>query len=217
MTAAAALALSLTCAPQVSPDVLLSVARTESAWNPLAIHDNQTEEAIAPATRSDAVRTAKALIAAGHRPDLGLLQINATNLARTGLTVETAFDACASMRAGAQILVEGYRGGAATAEQQVAILRALSEYNTGSPVAGLGTYAHAVLAAAHEVIPALRLAGVQPYDAPSPPPSDPAKAADAQSQKQNPSGWDVAADARKERAGRQSSSLLTFTHRETGK
>jgi len=166
LTASAALALALACAPRVAPDVLLSVAYAESHWRTLAIHDNVTGEAFAPTSKQDAEQIASGLILEGHNPDLGLLQINAANLSRTGLTVTTAFDPCASMHAGAQVLLEDYSGGATSAEQQAAILRALSAYNTGSPVAGLRTYVPFALASARKVIPALRLPGVMPYTPP---------------------------------------------------
>lgn len=167
LTASAALALALACAPRVAPDVLLSVAYAESHWHTLAIHDNVTGDSFAPTSKQQAEQIASRLIAEGHNPDLGLLQINAANLARTGLTIVTAFDPCASMHAGAQVLLENYSGGATSGEQQTAILRALSAYNTGSAVAGLHAYAPLVLAAAQKVIPALRLPGVALYAAPA--------------------------------------------------
>jgi type IV secretion system protein VirB1 len=188
LTTSAALALALACAPRVAPDVLLSVAYAESHWRTLAIHDNVTGEAFAPTRKQEAAQIASRLIAEGHNPDLGLLQINAANLLRTGLTVATAFDPCASMRAGAQVLLEDYSGGATSAEQQAAILHALSAYNTGSLVAGLHAYAPLVLAAAQKVIPALRVPGIASYAAPAAAtPSPPARSCE-------PNQWHYSAD-----------------------
>src|SRR5579863_8935481 len=104
-----ALAMAVACSPRVgssqpavSADVLISVASTESDLDPLAIHDNATGAVLHPETMGDAIALAYRLIAANHRPDLGLMQINSpTNLGRTGLTVESAFDPCASIGAGA--------------------------------------------------------------------------------------------------------------------
>jgi hypothetical protein len=141
--------------------------REEPRWNMLAIHDNVTEKAYRPEGKQEAKQIASRLIVEGHYPDLGLLQINAANLSRTGLAIATAFDPCASMRAGAQVLLEHYGGGSTSAEQQAAIFHALSAYNTGSPVAGLQTNAPVVLATAQKVIPALRLSGVAPYMPPA--------------------------------------------------
>lgn len=163
-----ALATAIACTPQagpaqpaVSPDVLISVAYTESGLDPLAIHDDATGAVLHPQTTADAIAVARRLIEAGHRADFGLMQISSpTNLQRTGLTVESAFDPCASIRAGAQILLDGYQDGATTAEKRAAILRALSAYNTGNGLAGLTTYAPAVLASARKIIPAFAAMGL---------------------------------------------------------
>jgi type IV secretion system protein VirB1 len=137
LSVSTALPLALACAPRVAPDVLLSVAYAESHWRVLEIHDNVTGDAFEPRSKQEAAQIASRLISEGANPDLGLLQINAANLSRTGLTVATAFEPCASMRAGAQVLLEGYSGGSTSVEQQAAIRRALSAYNTGSQTAGL--------------------------------------------------------------------------------
>jgi soluble lytic murein transglycosylase-like protein len=168
LTIGNALAIALACGPKVgpaqpsvSPDVLISVAYTESGLDPLAIHDNATGAVLHPGTRGDAIALADQLIASSHRPDLGLMQINSpVNLKRTGLTVETAFDPCASIRAGAQLLLDDYQDGATSREKQVAILRALSAYNTGSSTAGLTTYVPSVLASARKVIPSFAILGL---------------------------------------------------------
>jgi len=64
----------------------------------------------------------------------------------------------------AQVLVEDYTGSTTSAEQQAAILRALSAYNPGSAVAGLRTCVPPALASARKVIPRLRPA-LWPYTA----------------------------------------------------
>jgi hypothetical protein len=69
--------------PAVSPDVAMSVAYTESALDPLAIHDNATGAIFHPATKG---ALTDRLMTATHRPDLGLKQINCpANLAPTRL------------------------------------------------------------------------------------------------------------------------------------
>jgi type IV secretion system protein VirB1 len=98
------------------------------------------------------------------------MQINSpANLKRTGLTVESAFDPCASIRAGAQILLDDYQDGATTREKQIAVLRALSAYDTGSTTAGLTTYVPSVLASARKVIPDLATLGLAPETGAKPP------------------------------------------------
>lgn len=191
-----ALAVALACIPQaapgrlaVSPDVILSVARTESGFDPLAIHDNATGAALHPAMLDEAVAVARRLIADGHRPDLGFAQINASNLGWTGLTVRTAFDPCASIQAEAKVLLAAYAGGTTDAARQAALLRALSAYNTGSPTAGAG-YVQEVLASARKIIPALRLAGVGPYAPPAAVSVSPAPSVGPRDPNEPPA-WDV--------------------------
>jgi hypothetical protein len=65
------------------------------------------------------------------------MQINSANLARLGLTLESAFDPCKSVAAGAAVLAGGYAGGATHEGQQSALRVAISKYNTGDAQRGL--------------------------------------------------------------------------------
>lgn len=130
------LALSRSCAPEVAPETLLSVARAESGFDPLTIGVNgRPHRAFHPTSPQAAVGLASRLIAGGANVDLGLTQINGRNLARLGLDLRSVFDPCSNLRAGARVLVDGYQasGGAAP---QVALQAALSRYNTGDPQRG---------------------------------------------------------------------------------
>ncbi|HYD70752.1 lytic transglycosylase domain-containing protein [Azospirillum sp.] len=150
------LELAAGCGPAVHPATLAAVARTESRFDALAIGDNTTGRSHAPATAGEAVATAKALLERGHSLDLGLMQINSATLAGLGLTVADAFDPCASIAGGARVLVDGYRPAPGEDEQR-ALVRALSRYNTGSPVRGVANgYVAKVQAAAGHIVPALR-------------------------------------------------------------
>ena len=118
-----------------------------------------------------------ALLARGHGLDLGVMQVNSANLARTGLTVATAFDPGASMRAGGMILTEAYhqclRGdtGRDIAARQAALRCAASVYNTGRERADiLNGYQPKVWRAAGQVVPAIQLNGAGVI---SPPPPSP--------------------------------------------
>jgi type IV secretion system protein VirB1 len=142
-----AMALAIQCAPGVSPGALLSVASTESGFDPLAVYDNTTRQSYHPHTIEAATQAAAGLISLGHSIDLGLMQINSSNLARLSLSVADAFDACRSMQAGAQILQEDYRA---------ALRDALSRYNTGDPIRGIENgYVARVEANARAVAPAI--------------------------------------------------------------
>ncbi len=148
--------LAQRCAPSVAPSTLAAIARTESRFNPLSLHDNTLGVSAAPSTVAEATSIAKRLMAAGHSVDLGLMQINSANLGALGLTPEAAFDACRSLAAGAMILAADYAGGATHASQQAALRVAFSRYNTGDPLRGFANgYVDRVEAAAYQVVPAI--------------------------------------------------------------
>ena len=148
--------LALRCAPSVAPSTLASIARTESGFEPLSIHDNTTGTSGAPATRALAIQIASKLLGAGHSVDIGIMQINSANFARLGLTLEAAFDPCKSVAAGAAVLAGGYTGGDTHEGQQAALRVALSEYNTGDTQRGFTNgYVHKVELAARGIVPAL--------------------------------------------------------------
>jgi type IV secretion system protein VirB1 len=148
--------LAQRCAPSVAPSTLAAIARTESRFNPLSLHDNTLGVSAAPNTVAEATSIAERWMAAGHSIDLGLMQINSANLGALGLTPEAAFDACRSLAAGAMILAADYAGGVTHASQQAALRVAFSRYNTGDPLRGFTNgYVGRVEAAAHQVVPAI--------------------------------------------------------------
>ena len=132
-------ALAHLCAPWVAPATMAALVKTESAFQPLAIAINGGAHLQRPAqTTEEAVVTAKWLIAQGYSIDLGLGQINSANLARTGLSVEDAFDPCKNLAAAAQILSWNYQAAKSTIlGEQAALQAALSAYNTGSLSRGI--------------------------------------------------------------------------------
>lgn len=168
LTAQALAALISACTPTVArkpivpQELVASIAQGESALDPLAIHDNATGDSFYPANLDNAAAIAKRLIAEGHRPDLGLMQVTVANLKPYHLTVEAAFDPCQSVRVGAQIYAAG-----------------LSRYNTGSPTAGLGGYVPRIGAAAEKIIPALHIASTAPSPEGTAPSDDPCAGAES--------------------------------------
>jgi len=126
---ATVLGLAAQCAPGVAPDTIAAIARAESGLEPLAIHDNTVQRTFQSADLPDAIALATGLIVAQHHSvDLGLMQVNSANLARLGLSITDAFDACRSIEAGGRVLSEAY---------QRALRGALSAYNTGDPQRGI--------------------------------------------------------------------------------
>lgn len=166
---AAALELSRQCAPTVAPETLLAVVRAESAFNPNAIGVNRGRKLVhQPATRAEAVQTASALLRAGSNFDAGLGQINSSNFAWLGLTVETVFDPCRNLAAAGRVLEANYVSARRTAADAQAALRvALSMYNTGDRNRGFRNgYVRKVQTAAGHVVPALGSA-TRPQPAPA--------------------------------------------------
>ena len=154
--------------PAVAVETGAAVARAESGFNTLAIHDNTAGQNYAPASVPEAVAIATALRAVGNSVDLGLMQINSANLARLGLTVAGAFDPCRNMAAGAQILADDYLAGPASRGMQVRLRQALSRYNTGDSAVGfVNGYVARVQAAAGQIVPAIRLRGDVSHGAPA--------------------------------------------------
>jgi Transglycosylase SLT domain. len=163
--------LAASCAPSVAPGTLASIAGTESGFNTLAIHDNTTGRDITAVSRLAAIAAARGLISAGHSVDLGLMQINSANLSRLGLTVRTAFNACASLGAAGRLLVMDYRPGR-SGDEQSALQVAFSRYNTGNDIHGFQNgYVQRVVATARRVVPEINPAApvVAPRSAPAAP------------------------------------------------
>jgi type IV secretion system protein VirB1 len=138
LTAAVVTALVMRCAPTVATETMLSIARVESAFDPLAIGINgPSPSRLHPRSAREAVARATALMAAGSNFDIGLGQINSANLARLGLSVSEAFDSCKNLHAAGQILTGAYLAQTPSAgQEQAALRRALSIYNTGAPDRG---------------------------------------------------------------------------------
>lgn len=130
------LTLSAQCAPGISPATLAAIAHAESRFNPLAIGVNRGAAVRQPRTRSEAIQVAQRLISAGTNIDLGLGQINSSNLAWLNLSIEDAFDPCRNLAAAATVLRAGYDTASWPNNPQHALRVALSRYNTGHPARG---------------------------------------------------------------------------------
>lgn len=147
--------LAASCAPSVPAATLEAVAQTESSLDPLALHDDSTGQKQEGASPGFAAGEAQQWLARGDSVDIGLMQINSKNLSALDLTVSAALDPCESLAAGAAVLRAAYGDADMPAEQQVALLLALSRYNTGTPFAGImNGYARMVVSnAGKEALP----------------------------------------------------------------
>lgn len=119
------------CAPEVAPSTLAAIVSVESGGNPFAIGVNRGRKVRQPTNAAEAVAIAKGLLARGANIDLGLGQINSSNLRWLGLSVEAAFDPCQNLAAAARVLTGNYRR-AVSLGHATPLGAALSAYNTGS-------------------------------------------------------------------------------------
>jgi type IV secretion system protein VirB1 len=136
------------CAGNIAPKTMGAVVSVESGGNPLAMHDNTQNRSFEPPDMATAISWSTQLIARGDSVDMGLSQVNSTNLPRLGLSVRSAFEPCSNLRAGATILSADYASASAQfGPGQYALRRALSAYNSGSMFAAQG-YVDRILVAA---------------------------------------------------------------------
>ena len=139
-------ALAGRCAPAIPVATLEAVARTESGLDPWALHDNTTGVTEAARRARTALHDAWAWIGRGDSVDVGLMQVNSANFSALGLTARSALGALRFACRGRCGSAGGLWWGKTTADQQVALLMALSRYNTGSPLKGImNGYARSVM------------------------------------------------------------------------
>ena len=165
--------LAARCAPSVAVATLAAVARSESGLNPLALHDNTTNASIRPSTLGEAQLDVSQLLGDGDSVDIGLMQINSANLPALRMNASDALNPCVSLTGGAAVLKAAYGDENGGSDQNVALLLALSQYNTGTPFKGImNGYARTVLLSAKpgsSSAPAVSGSRVQALDPNAPP------------------------------------------------
>lgn len=136
LTESAIIALIAQCAPTVAPETLLAVIQTESKGNPYAIGiNNDFALERQPQNYNEAVRAARALLAQGANIDMGLGQINSSNMNWLKLSVEDAFTPCKNINAAGYVLAKNYKAALESGEPRP-LGAAISAYNTGSMTKG---------------------------------------------------------------------------------
>jgi hypothetical protein len=141
-----------------------ATAMVESGGDMFAIGINANPARGLPAGKmsatsaAEAVAKATALLAQGRNIDLGIMQINIHQLDPHHLTLATAFDACANVRAGAEHLADDH-----------AWTLAHRRYNCGGTDCGVA-YAQTVTGRVHQ----MPVADAAPGAPPPPPPCAPA-------------------------------------------
>ncbi|MGO9446218.1 MAG: lytic transglycosylase domain-containing protein [Thiobacillaceae bacterium] len=139
--------LIMQCAPQVAPVTLAAIVQQESAGWPWTINDNSSKHHYVLTDKASAIALAKRLIKQSHRIDMGLAQINSSNLAWLGVPVERIFDPCTNLRASQQVLMSAWTRAGGN------LGGALQTYNSGRPIGG--NYALSVYRQAGVRVPAI--------------------------------------------------------------
>jgi type IV secretion system protein VirB1 len=131
------LALADQCAPFVAAHTLEAIVKTESNFDPLKIGVNGGAKLERqPVNIDEAVATAQWLLANGYNIDLGLGQVNSSNMNRVGLSVTEAFDPCKNLKAAGTIFNNSFQSAIQQYPEGQALQVALSAYNTGNFVQG---------------------------------------------------------------------------------
>lgn len=147
--------------PRVAQQTMSAIMRIESTHEPHAIgykiirKSDRTVFILTkqPHSQNEAVKWATWFDKNGYEYDAGAAQVHSTNFAKFGLSASTAFDVCANIRAGAQILSECFaRAKPKYQNEQVALRAALSCYQSGNFTTGFRTgYVARVVGAAKPV------------------------------------------------------------------
>lgn len=125
--------LAQQCAPAVHAQTMAAIVRVESGFNPFAIGVVKGSLVRQPRTLEEAVATATDLHEKGWNFSVGLSQVNKTNFKKYGLTIESAFDPCANLRAGAGILKQCFESAKGRfGASQEALQAAFSCYYSGN-------------------------------------------------------------------------------------
>jgi type IV secretion system protein VirB1 len=127
------------CAPSVHPITMQQVVRVESGGNPLVLHVNGLPDSQQPhpITTAAAIAAVAYWTSTGRSVDLGLAQINSSNLPALHLMVDQVLGTdpvvvCTNLAAGAAIRAADYgRAVERIGQGQAALAMALSAYNTG--------------------------------------------------------------------------------------
>lgn len=119
------------CSPYASKVTMEKIVYVESRGNPYAIHDDTTGKSYFFDSKNKAIRIARRLLDEDHNIDMGLAQINSTNMYNFGYGVKDMFNPCLNIRIGSYILYTFYNK-ALPLFGGKALFRALEAYNSGS-------------------------------------------------------------------------------------
>ncbi len=149
--------LAQRCAPAVHVVTAKAIIQQESGGNPYAIGVVGGRLTRQPRSGAEAIATARKLEAEGWNYSIGLTQINRSNFARLGLSIDSGFDPCANLRAMQAVLHECWqRAKQNTFDRRQAISASLACYYSGSLAASrYSGYVESVVANARSARAAL--------------------------------------------------------------
>lgn len=131
ITTAAFLALAVKCAPDVAPDTLMRIVKTESGFNPWAIGVVGKPLKRQPRTKEEALDAVRNLNNDGANFSIGLAQINRQYFDVDN--AESVFSPCNNLKMGSDILKDCYSRALKQSEtQQQALVKAFSCYYSGN-------------------------------------------------------------------------------------
>lgn len=122
------------CAPHVAPRTALAIIAVESGGYPWSVNDNDTNYSHRFASREEAEGYLRGRLAADPDAsiDIGLAQLNSTNMRGLGLSVNEVFEPCTNVAMGMRILQGAYASALTRfGPTRQALFEAFAAYNGG--------------------------------------------------------------------------------------
>jgi type IV secretion system protein VirB1 len=126
------------CASHVAENTMMAIIKTESNGNPLAIGLNRGYKLLyQPRDYNQAREWVNYLEAHGYNFDIGIAQVNIKNIHKFGYKATDALNPCINLRIGSDIIQKNYLNALPSSKnQQEALYKAISSYNTGNNQSG---------------------------------------------------------------------------------
>ncbi|MGO4746723.1 lytic transglycosylase domain-containing protein [Serratia quinivorans] len=135
ISTAAFLALAMQCAPDVAPDTLSRIVKTESGFNPWAIGVVGKPLSRQPRTKEEALEAIRQLDKRNANFSIGLAQVNRQYF--DVKDAETVFSPCTNLKMGADILKDCYSRALKNGDsEQQALRKSFSCYYSGNYTRG---------------------------------------------------------------------------------
>lgn len=135
ISTAAFLALAMQCAPDIAPDTISRIVKTESGFNPWAIGVVGTPLKRQPRTKEEALNAIKMLDSKNANFSIGLAQINRQYF--DVKDAESVFVPCTNIKMGADILKDCYSRALKNGDsEQQALRKSFSCYYSGNYTRG---------------------------------------------------------------------------------